>query len=307
MKRIKNVLSLFDGKSCGRVALGRAGISVDTYHSAEIDKYAIQVADNNYPQDTENRLGDVTKWREWEIDWSKIDLVFAGFPCQAWSLAGKGLGDKDARGMLFWTMLEIIEHVNDMRHYAGKDPVKYLIENVKMKKEFEEYITYHTEQSLGKVEKTLINSALVSAQTRKRYYWTNWKVSQPEDKEIMLSDILLSDNTSELRHTSKAIGYMDRVGSTGRRKWEYMFHSEELKGKSQCVTANFFKGVPNNVLREASGVIRKFHPVECERLQTLPDEYTAGVSNTQRYKMIGNGWNIDTIVHILMEMNNENR
>ena len=104
-----NVLSLFDGVSCGRIALERAGIEVDNYFSSEIDKYAIQVANKNYPQDEDKRLGDVTKWQDWNIDWSNIDLVTGGFPCQAWSVAGKQLGDKDEIGMLFWTMLDIMK------------------------------------------------------------------------------------------------------------------------------------------------------------------------------------------------------
>ena len=160
-----NVLSLFDGVSCGRIALERAGIEVDNYFSSEIDKYAIQVANKNYPQDEDKRLGDVTKWQDWNIDWSNIDLVTGGFPCQAWSVAGKQLGDKDERGMLFWTMLDIMKKVLEHNPKA-----KFLIENVKMKKEFEEYITLHTSNALGVVHKHLMNSALVSAQNRQRYW-----------------------------------------------------------------------------------------------------------------------------------------
>src|SRR5574344_1750708 len=184
-----NVLSLFDGVSCGRIALERAGIEVNNYFSSEIDKYAIRIANKNYPQDADKRLGDVTKWQDWNIDWSSIDLGTGGFPCQAWSIAGKQLGDKDERGMLFWTMLDIMKKVLDNNPKA-----KFLIENVKMKKEFEEYITLHTTQALGTVHKHLINSALVSAQNRQRYYWTNIEgIEQPEDKGILLRDILEDD------------------------------------------------------------------------------------------------------------------
>lgn len=183
-----NVLSLFDGMSCGRIALERAGIEVTTYYASEIDKYATIVSEANFPDIV--RLGDVTKWQEWGIEWSSIDMIFAGFPCQAWSMAGKQMGDKDERGMLFWTMLDIMKHVNAMRKIIGKKPAHFLIENVKMKKEFEEYITHHTECALGKVHKILINSALVSAQNRNRYYWTSFPVTQPEDKGIMLIDII---------------------------------------------------------------------------------------------------------------------
>lgn len=287
-----NVLSLFDGISCGRIALERANIHVNRYYASEVDKYAIKAAQANWPDNIP--LGDATKWRDWDIDWSSIDLVTGGFPCQAWSMAGKQMGDKDERGMLFWVMLDIIKHVR-----AHNKKAHFLIENVKMKKEFEEYITLHTESALGHVYKTLINSALVSAQNRNRYYWTSFPVEQPEDRSVFLKNILEGGLSNCWNHTPKAIEYMSRVGSTGRVKWSYMFHSEELKGKSQCVTSNYFKGVPNNVLVCANGLARKFTPVECERLQTIPDNYTNHASNTQRYKMIGNGWTVDVIAHIL--------
>ena len=172
-----NILSLFNGISGLHLACDRAGLKVNNCYYSEIDKYANQVTEKQYPNDV--ALGDVTKWREWDIDWSSIDLVGAGFPCQAWSVAGQQLGDKDERGMLFWTTLEIIKHVLYFNPKA-----KFLMENVKMKKDFEQYITHHTEQALGHVEKTLINSALVSAQNRQRYYWTNFEVTQPEDKGV---------------------------------------------------------------------------------------------------------------------------
>jgi DNA-cytosine methyltransferase len=180
---MKNVLSLFNGMSCLNIALARVGIGFDKYYSAEIDKYAIQVTQGNYPDTIQ--VGDVTKWREWDIDWSSIDLVTGGFPCQAWSMAGKQLGDKDERGMLFWVMLDIMKHVRSHNPKAH-----FLIENVKMKREFEEYITHYTTDALGVVHKILINSALVSAQNRNRYYWTSFECTQPDDREIALGDIL---------------------------------------------------------------------------------------------------------------------
>ena len=175
-----NVLSLFDGMSCGRIALERVGLDGGKYYASEIDPYATKVSEANYPDII--RLGDVTKWQEWGIDWSSINLVTGGFPCQAWSMAGKQLGDKDERGMLFWTMLDVMKKVREYNPNAH-----FLIENVKMKKEFEEYITHHTEQALGEVHKILINSTLVSAQNRNRYYWTSFPVTQPEDKGLVLT------------------------------------------------------------------------------------------------------------------------
>ncbi|EKT56424.1 DNA (cytosine-5-)-methyltransferase [Providencia sneebia] len=164
--------------------MSRAGINFDKYYIAEIDKFANKVSEFHYPDNIQ--LGDVNNWREWDIDWSNVGLVTAGFPCQSWSLAGKQKGDKDERGKLFWVTLDIMSHVLDKNPRA-----KFMLENVKMKKEFEEYITLHTENALGKVFKTLINSALVSAQNRNRYYWTNFPVSQPSDKGLLLKDIMI--------------------------------------------------------------------------------------------------------------------
>ena len=314
-----NILSLFNGLGGLPLACDRAGISYDKCYYSEIDKYANKVMEKNYPDSIP--LGDVTKWKEWDIDWSSIGLVSAGFPCQAWSVAGQQQGDKDERGMLFWTTLEVISQVLKYNPNA-----KFLMENVKMKKEFEQYITYHTEQALGDVEKILINSALVSAQNRNRYYWTNFKVEQPEDKGILLKYVL-QDNVDDCYfYSEKAISYLDRNKINKRFS---MFCDNE---KSVCITANFHKSLPYNVYvdREKSNCIlanyanmacvnynkspgqivfhndsiRKLTPVECERLQTLPDNWTDCVSNTQRYKMIGNGWTIDVIAHILKHISN---
>lgn len=282
-----NVLSLFDGMSCGRIALHRAGVNVQNYYASELDKYAVTVTQANWPDTIQ--LGDVSNWREWCVDWSKIDLLMGGSPCQGFSFAGKQSAFDDPRSKLFFVYVDILNHIRSVN-----PNVNFLLENVKMKKEYLGVIS----ETLG-VEPVFINSSLVSAQNRQRYYWVNWSFNQPDDKGVTLSDILQRDLDGKWDHTNQAIDYMSRVGSTGRVKWSYMFHSEEYKGKSQCVTSNFFKGVPNNVLITGEGVIRKFTPVECERLQTIPDNYTSHVSNTQRYKMLGNGFTVDVIAHIL--------
>ena len=181
--------------SCGRIALQRAGISVDKYYSSEIDKHAIKVADANWPQDTQNRLGDVTEWRNWDIDWSSIDLLIGGSPCQGFSFAGKQLAFDDPRSKLFFTYVDILNHI---KKYNPK--VKFLLENVKMKKDHLDVIT----DLLG-VEPVLINSALVSAQNRQRYYWCNWYVEQPEDKNIFWSDVMISGASDCLVYTKKII------------------------------------------------------------------------------------------------------
>lgn len=347
-------LSLFNGISALHLALDKAEIKVNQVYYAEIDKYANKITERHYPDDV--ALGDVTKWREWNIDWADIGLVGAGFPCQAWSVAGKQLGDKDERGMLFWTTLEIIAHV--LKH---NPKAKFLMENVKMKKEFEEYITHHTEQALGHVEKTLINSALVSAQNRQRYYWTNFEVTQPDDKGILLKDIIESEPDEKYSINPQALKrYTSEIGKVKGFR--------DINGKSNCLTASMHKGFGNdgctvvqkdNVVvfsvndnERVSGITenergfrphkgdiaksgiselgrilksgsktdtlttshqpkmalnaeisnlkyRKLTPVECERLQTFPCGWTDCVSNTQRYKALGNAWTVDVIVHIL--------
>ena len=201
---MKTVLSLFDGISGTQVALDRMGVKVKNYYASEIDSYAMKTTLKNYPSTI--MLGDVNNWESWNIDWSSIDLVVGGFPCQAWSNAGLKKGDKDPRGMLFWTMLDVMKLVLEKNPNA-----KFLMENVRMKNEFEEYITFHTEEALGKVNKHLINSALVSAQNRKRFYWTNIEgIDQPEDQGLVLADILMD-------------GCVDR-------------------DKSYCIDANYYKG-----------------------------------------------------------------
>lgn len=273
-----NVLSLFDGMSCGMIALDRLGIKVDNYYASEIDKYAIQVSQANYPDIVQ--LGDVTNWQEWDIDWATIDLVTGGFPCQSWSLAGKQLGDKDERGMLFWVMLDIMQKVMENNPNAY-----YLMENVKMKKEFEEYITMHTQNALPNVYKYFINSSLVSAQSRQRYYWTNIpNVEQPEERGIVLRDILedqpqdptlmsdkfvarngdrncMIDKTKEKAHNLSAMEYVKNgrqgnylacdengvpkhkpVKQTERNRR----HLKQLDEKSLCMTATMYKGAGNN-------------------------------------------------------------
>lgn len=174
-----NVLSLFDGISCGMVALERANIKVDKYYSSEVDKYAIAISEKNYPDII--RLGDVTKWKDWDIDWSSIDLLIGGSPCQGFSLAGKQLNFKDERSKLFFEYVEILEHIKEQN-----PKMLFLLENVRMKKEYRDVITRFL-----RVEPILINSSLVSAQDRKRLYWTNIKgVEQPQDRGILLKDIV---------------------------------------------------------------------------------------------------------------------
>lgn len=320
-----NVLSLFDGMACGRIALEKLGIKVDKYFSSEIDKYAMEIAKKNYPDII--HVGDVQDVSYPEtFDGHKIDLIMGGSPCQGFSFAGQRLNFDDPRSKLFFEFARLVKECK---------PKYFLLENVRMKQESQDVIT----EILG-VEPVAINSNLVSAQNRHRLYWTNIPIDgQPKDKKIILKDILLNDvqepmlsniyggfkekkprvhfdksvtirtasgggHIPSLIHTQKALEYMSRKVKGGRTHWDFKHHHDIKNDKSHCITANLYKGVPYNVLIDAK-CIRKLHPIECERLQTVPDNYTEGVSNTQRYKMLGNGWTVDVIAHIFKGLSAE--
>lgn len=177
------ILSLFDGKSSGYTACELAGIPITQYLSSEIDTHAIKVSNAIHPNQI--RLGDVTRWREWDIPWADIDLVIAGSPCQGFSMAGLGLAFDDPRSKLFFELVDILNHINRHRRLSFKPRVKFMLENVKMKHEYLDVITDY----LG-VDPMFINSSRLSAQNRQRYYWFNWHVEQPEDRGIYLRDVL---------------------------------------------------------------------------------------------------------------------
>lgn len=276
-----NVLSLFDGISAGQLALQIAGIKVEKYYASEIDKYAIQVTQNNFPNTIQ--LGSITDWNKWDIDFSKIDMVIGGSPCQGFSFAGKQLNFDDPRSKLFFDYVNILNHIKVL-----KPNVKFLLENVRMKQEYQDVIS----KFLG-VPPIFINSALVSAQNRPRLYWTNISnITIPNDKSLILKDILEEVVEDKYYLTSEAIDYMGRLRN-GKQRWEY--HKNPLNSKAACLTANMYKGIPYGVIKES---LRKLTPIECERLQTFPDNYTEGISNTQRYKALGNSWTVDVIAHI---------
>jgi len=453
-----NVLSLFDGMSCGMIALDRLGIKVDNYYASEIDKYAIQVSQANYPDIIQ--VGDITK-----LDLStlpKIDLVMGGSPCQGFSFAGKQLAFDDPRSALFFEFHKAISYLQ---------PKYFLLENVRMKKEYLDIISEY----MG-VEPIFINSSLVSAQSRQRYYWTNIPgIEQPKERGIVLRDILedqvgsehyVGDNMQKnykggnqlnpnyksqantIHNSDKksgticagthgyANGYVGDKHKPVKQTERNARHLKQLDDKSLCMTATMYKGagnngmtlvpqkihdIPKDVLKDnerqrrvyskegksptllarsdspkvmksdkpqhigtavdikghdqikrvyspdgksptvttcggghrepkvVSGAYRgrynedgsisqklelrkddksnamtasfnhkinfltkdkvywrKLTPLECERLQTVPDNYTNHVSNTQRYKMLGNGWTIEVIAHILKNMEIDN-
>ncbi len=295
-----NILSLFDGISCGRLAAERAGLDVENYYASEVDKHAAFVAAKNWPDNVQ--LGDVTKWRDWSIDWASIDLLIGGSPCQGFSFAGKQLAFDDPRSALFFVYVDILNHIRKVN-----PSVKFLLENVKMKKEHLAVIT----ETLG-VEPVFINSNLVSAQNRQRYYWCNWSVGQPEDKGVELYQVLESnpENITEMsdafikRQAGRKCLREDLTGKANSLSaMEYVKNGRQgdyiVILQTPALTSNHWQH--NNRL-QINGRFRKLTPIECERLQTLPDNYTAGVSNTQRYKAIGNGWTVDVIAHLFSEM-----
>lgn len=407
-----NVLSLFDGMSCGQLALQKAGIKVNQYYAAEIDKYAIQVTQKNFPNTIQ--LGDVTKVKG--ADLPKIDLIIGGSPCQGFSFAGKGLNFEDERSKLFF---EFVRLINECK------PKWFFLENVKMKKEHELVISQYM-----KVAPIEINSALVSAQNRVRLYWTNINekpyglfgdmmadIPQPKDKGILLKDILetdvpdkyylsekmlqyfsnraanfnqgkvnvreegekascltssmascdISDNFIKVDTNLKKSANQDKancftaggnsgglhsdmtliVASRGRnpekpKSREIGLNTEQhleprFDGKTNCLTsvqkdklvmlnerqkanhknedekANTFlstswKGSQaNGMTLVGTTKIRRLTPTECERLQTVPDGYTSCVSDTQRYRMLGNGWTVDVIAHFFVFLKGEEK
>ena len=422
------VLSLFDGMSCGQLALQKLGIEVDTYYASEIDKFAIQVTQANFPNTIQ--VGDVCKLKA--EDYQDVDLILAGSPCQGFSFSGKQLAFDDPRSALFFEFIRLLKEIK---------PKYFLLENVRMKQEFQNVITeqvsacypdYKDGDLFGsQIKPILINSALVSAQNRQRLYWTNIpNVEQPVDKNIVLKDILedLPIENSLSPYMTKDFDGVNRLEkgifsftekdksaaltSGGGHPNKYLLHKEPtdasfietktskkeyiskksiekyvenknaefndpynkktIKGnKSTALRTNSSNGnmwVNEKAIKETKPKVvvqsykevrtdeakairrlvkqqtgkdhtpfrakklqpredgkvgtvtpslnkdhvisienekltwRKLTPLECERLQTVPDNYTNYVSNTQRFKMLGNGWTIDVIAHILKNM-----
>lgn len=313
-----NVLSLFDGISCGMVALERAGIPVNRYVAYEIDKYAIKISEKNYPQI--EHCGDVTT-----ADFKQykgFDLLIGGSPCTYWSIAKKGR-ETTADGIGAELFMHYVRALKESKcRYFLYENNNSIHDNIK------DFISAQL-----KVEPIMINSALVSAQQRKRLYWTNIGAIQlPEDKNIMLQDILESGisytnkaycmtasyngavfwNSLARKQRSMIAEPIDnkkpvRIGHIGKGNQGERIYS--VNGKSVNLTAHgggqgAKTGLYKIDLPDGKYIIRMLTPKEAERLQTLPDDYTDCVSNTQRYKCIGNGWTVDVIAHILSGLRN---
>lgn len=311
------ILSLFDGISCARVALDKSKHVVELYFASEIDKYAKQISEKNYPDIVQ--IGDVkmVAHEDAPIHYklNDIDLLIGGSPCQDLSIAKHGRKGLDGeRSGLFWEYVRILNEVK---------PKYFILENVaSMSKESKQMIT----DTLG-VEPIMINASLVSAQNRKRLFWTNIpNVTQPVDKGILLKDILESGDTDRLKsycidanyhkgssyenYKNKGRRQLIFLGGVRNKDWakdgkDYSRNFGQgdrvysIEGKSTTLSALGGGRGAKTGLYEVGKDVRKLTPIECERLQGLPDNYTEGVSNTQRYKCCGNAFNVDVVAHIL--------
>lgn len=268
-----DVLSLFDGMSCGQLALNKAGVEYNKYYASEIDIYAMKVAQKNYPNTTQ--VGSVEFVTKEMFSKQNIGLLIGGSPCQSFSRAGNGKGF-DGESALFWEYVRVLREL---------EPRYFLLENVLMKKEWEDIIT----EALG-VEPIEISSAKFVPQSRRRLYWTNIPgVKQPDQKEYNVSDYILDGD-----------GFPTSC-NTAR-----FFKAREI---FSTLTATYWKGIRGSgrpavsteegVLDDNRDAHRMLTPRECEAIQGVPLGYTDGVSKTQRYKMLGNGWTVDVIAHIL--------
>ena len=298
-----NVLSLFDGMSCGQIALERAGIKVDKYYASEIKEHAIKVTQSNYPNTIQ--LGDVTKIKA--SDLPKIDLLVGGSPCQDFSQANKERKGLDGeKSGLFFQYLRLLKELK---------PKYFLLENVKMKKEHQDIISYY----LG-VEPININSKIISGQLRNRFYWTNIQNIEPlKDKGVNLSSILSDGYTDRLK--SRALLESDsRPLSTPVK----MFHRYYAKGFTTVVFKDKnhynecklhyeqnYKGLSANEIDDklvdnsVYDGLRYLNQNELERLQTIPHNYTKELDRNDAACLLGDGWTVDVIAHIFKGLKDE--
>tara|TARA_R110002110_G_scaffold411602_1_gene636210 strand:+ start:44 stop:913 length:870 start_codon:yes stop_codon:yes gene_type:complete len=282
-----NVLSLFDGMSCGQIALERVGIKVDNYFASEIDKHAIKVTMDNYPNTIQ--IGSVTEVKGEDLP--KIDLLIGGSPCQSFSNAGKGEGF-DGESKLFWEYIRLLNEVK---------PTYFLLENVIMKKEWQDVIT----GALG-LEPIKINSSLVSAGHRRRLYWTNIpNIQQPKNKGILLKDIvtLEEDVPSDVWLKAKNSYLMyNKIDFTDCPKLASIdVYNKKYKTDNKVPTLTL---PHHNSLRLwQNGRIRKFTANELESIHNVPKDYTdVNLTLNQRHKMLGNGWTVDVVAHIFKSL-----
>ncbi|ADF42361.1 DNA methyltransferase [Synechococcus phage S-CBS2] len=278
-----NVLSLFDGMSCGQIALNKLGIKYDNYFASEIDKYAIQVTQKNYPNT--KQIGSITDVKGEYLP--KIDLLFGGSPCQSFSNAGNNKGF-DGQSGLFWEFVRLLKETK---------PKYFMLENVKMKKEWEKVIT----DALG-VEPILINSSLVSAAHRKRLYWTNIpNIEQPKDKGIFIEDIVCSEESIDFNLWLKAKNTWQLLNKINFKDCPKISAIDvyNKKYKTDRKVPTLTLPHHNSLRLWQNGRVRKFNANELEEFQNVPKNYTnVDLTLNQRHELLGNGWTVDVIAHI---------
>jgi site-specific DNA-cytosine methylase len=281
------VLSLFDGMSCGRIALERAGIKVSNYFASEIEKASITVSEFNYPDIIQ--IGDVTKvtfkdgvlcTENGDFNVGNIDIVLGGSPCQSISTLGDGSG-LEGKSKLFWHYKRILDEVN---------PKYFLLENVVGSKKAIEEIT-----TVMGVQPHKINSNSFSAQNRSRLYWTNIPVKEIESNQVKLADIL---DITPSKHSELTPGRLRWLLSNKGQETVKKKYAAIDPERANCLTARSDASWNCNYVTR-QGKLTKLTPEEYEKLQTVPVGYTGNVSASARYKMLGNGWTVDVIVHIL--------
>jgi DNA (cytosine-5)-methyltransferase 3A len=282
-----NVLSLFDGISCGQLALHRANIRYDNYYASEINKHAIKVTQYHFPHTIQ--LGDISAISA--VNLPKTDLLIGGSPCVSFSSSGKKQGMDGTSGKLFFEYIRLLQEIS---------PRYFLLENVVMKKEWSDIISDY----MG-VQPIEINSALVSAQHRRRLYWTNVSgIEQPKDKNIVVRDIITDDRSDKRKWLDT-----DVIASTKKKPLYYEYTKKDGCGNNYwedqryCLLDGKFRTILSNCsgkikLLFDNGKIGNLNCIELERLQQLPDNYTSIISDAQRRIAIGNGWSVDVIAHI---------
>jgi site-specific DNA-cytosine methylase len=277
-----NVVSLFNGMNTGRQALENVGIKVDKYYSSEIKPYAIELTQHHFPDTIQ--VGDVTKWCEWDIDWSKIDLILSGSPCQDLSAAGKRAGINGSRSSLFFVFVEILEHIKSLNP-------KVLF--------FQENVGSAAKLDIGIMSRALrvypvrINSSLVTAQLRDRYYWSNIRtkqdgmfgdiitdIPQPKDRGIIFKDIITTGIVDTDKHTCLNTG----SGATEKAKQEYLLHRNDTTGMITLIKEN--------------EKVRTVNKIEMCRLQGFPDDYCDILTTAKAGSLLGDGWTLPIIKHI---------
>tara|TARA_Y100000593_G_C4322320_1_gene344575 strand:- start:8956 stop:9975 length:1020 start_codon:yes stop_codon:yes gene_type:complete len=327
-----NVLSLFNGMSTGHTALSNVGIEVNKYYSSEIKPAAIKLTQHHYPGTIQ--LGDVTKWKDWDIDYKSIDMVLSGSPCQDLSIAGKRAGLEGERSSLFWVFVDILNHIKELN-----PNVLFLQENVGSAPKSDVGIM---SRALG-VYPVRINSSLVTAQLRDRYYWTNIKtkpdglfgdmvtdIPQPKDRKIMFKDIVVNGAVKKeksgallqgcwkmfIKDENKQNKYLKKVVKQGYQTPPLVYVN---KDKHSCLSTTSGRNLSQDSLikrNEATGmitlieensIIRTVNKVEMCRLQGFPDDWCDILTKNQAGSLLGDGWTLPIIEHIFSFINKKQK